>query len=933
MSTSDTDAIPSDASQDKPASLFLIDGSNAAFRAFYAIQSDMRAPDGMPTRALFGMTRMLLKLIKEQQPDYIAVVFDKGLSFRNALYPDYKGQRPDMPEDLRAQWGELPGLCEELGVTAVLREGHEADDIIGTLAVKHAAEDLHVVIVSSDKDFAQLVTDRVQMLDTGKNRLYGPAEVREKWGVDPDRIIDLLALMGDSSDNIPGVPGVGPKKAAKFLGKYGTLDDVLANADDIGGKTGQKVAAAHDAVQLARVLVTIKTDFDPHIWDLDHDLQTLARRPFDAPALAARLRRYNFKSLVRELGLEGEAAPPGAEDGAAPGTPGDGAGPDVGPLPSIDRDRYRTVVSADDLDWLVAQLRAAGRFAYDSETTSLDPSQATLVGMSFCWQDDMAVYVPIAHEAGGNCEGALDALLPLLADPTLKKTGQNLKYDLEVLASLGHDLLGIDGDSMLADYLLDVDRKHGLDDLALRHLGHEMLHFKDVAGPYDDRFAAVPVAEATAYAAEDAHVAWLLDRMLGAELGDPGERGPAAVYRDIELPLVPVLAGMELAGIGVDVDALAHLSDELGARIDDLVTQVQTEAGQEFNLNSTQQLARILFEERGHKPVKKTAKRTGYSTDSATLEALRRSGDPLPGLILDYRELAKLKSTYVDALPRAVGPDGRIHTSFHQAVAATGRLSSNDPNLQNIPVRTDEGRRIRRAFVARPGHVFLSADYSQVELRVLAHFCGEGALVDAFRQGQDIHRRTASEIFGVAMPLVSGEQRRAAKAINFGIVYGMSAFRLARELEIGRGEAKAYMDGYFARYPQVQRYMEQAVQDGTSRGYAETLFGRRRPLRGLDSRNFNVRSGAERIAINTPVQGSAADLIKLAMIRVDERLRRQHPDATLLLQVHDELLVEVPDAQADAVGRALVEEMEGVAELAVPLVVDLGVGKSWDEAH
>ncbi|RME23792.1 MAG: DNA polymerase I [Deltaproteobacteria bacterium] len=684
------------------------------------------------------------------------------------------------------------------------------------------------------------------------------------------------------------------------------------------------------------------------MWDLDHDLESLVLRPMNRPALAARLRRYNFRSLLRELGLEDEPAPEtgdggagavgrdGGEGPAGSGGPGGETAASDGDAPAvrIDRSAYRTITSPADLDWLVGELQAAGRFAYDSETTSLDPLQATVVGMSFCWRDDMAVYVPIAHTAGDNCPGALDRLLPLLADPALKKTGQNLKYDLEVLSVAGHGLAGIDGDCMLADYLLDVDRKHGLDELALRHLGHEMLHYKDVAGPHGHRFEAVPVDEATAYAAEDAHVAWLLDRILTERLGDPGQRGPAAVYRDIELPLVPVLAAMELAGIGVDVAALERLSEELGQRIDRLVAQVQEVAGQEFNLNSTQQLARILFEERGHKPVKKTAKRTGFSTDSATLEALARSGDdPLPRLILDYRELAKLKSTYVDALPRAVGPDGRIHTSFHQAVAATGRLSSNDPNLQNIPVRTEEGRRIRRAFVARPGYRFLSADYSQVELRVLAHFCGEGALVDAFRQGQDIHRRTASEIFGVDMEAVTPEQRRAAKAINFGIIYGMSAFRLARELEIGRGEAKAYMDGYFARYPEVRRYMERAVQEGSTRGYAETLFGRRRPLRGLDSRNFNVRSGAERIAINTPVQGTAADLIKLAMIRVADRLGREHPDATLLLQVHDELLVEAPEADTEAVGRLLVEEMQGVAELAVPLVVDLGVGTNWDEAH
>jgi len=928
-----------------------VDGSNTAFRAFYAIQSDMRSPEGLPTRALFGFTRILLKLIKDHQPTWCAVVFDKGLSFRNELYPDYKGQRPDMPEDLRLQWDELPGLCEDLGLTAIMQRGYEADDIIGTLAVRHTGPEVHVVIVSSDKDFGQLVTDRVHMLDVGKNLMMSPAEIEEKWGVRPDQVIDLLALMGDTSDNVPGVPGVGPKKAAQFLQKYGDLDSVLAHAADIGGKTGQKVAESVEVVQLARKLVTIVTDFPDTALGLAPGLETLRIRPWDRPALAERLRRYNFKTLVRELGLEEDVAQAraavagegeGGTEAGTQGEPGSEGPPNdtaaqittaaAGPV--IDRSAYRTITSPQDLAWLAAELRRVGRFSYDCETTSLDPTQAALVGMSFCWSADTAVYVPISHDPGPNCEGALETLLPLLADPALKKTGQNLKYDLEVLRAQGRDLAGIDGDTMLVDYLLDVDRKHNLDELAQRHLGHTMLGFKEVAGPFDDQFQRVPVDQATAYAAEDAHVAWLLDQALTPGLGTGAGPDPLRVYRDIELPLIPVLADMELAGIGVDTGALEELGVELGRRIDLLVADIQAEAGPDFNVNSTQQLAQILFEQRGHKPVKKTAKRTGYSTDSATLEALLGSGDPLPRLILDYRELAKLKSTYVDALPRSVSAaDGRIHTSFHQAVAATGRLSSNDPNLQNIPIRTDEGRRIRHCFVARPGHRFVSADYSQVELRVLAHFCGEGPLVEAFREGQDIHRRTAAEIFGVPLEQVRPEQRRAAKAINFGIVYGMSAFRLARELDIGRAEAKAWIDGYFDRYPQVRTYMERAVQEGTSRGYAETLTGRRRFLRGLDSSNFNERGAAERIAINTPVQGSAADLIKLAMIKVHARLGAELPQARLLLQVHDELLVECPEDQVAAVQAAVVEEMEGAYPLAVPLVADVGAGFNWDEAH
>ncbi|MCB9777958.1 MAG: DNA polymerase I [Alphaproteobacteria bacterium] len=935
-----TDAPPTPASSsDSPRTLLLVDGSNAAFRAFFAIQSDMRSPDGLPTRALFGFTRQMLKVLADLQPDWCAVVFDKGKSFRNDLYPDYKGQRPDMPEDLRAQWDEFPGLCKDLGITCLVRAGYEADDIIGTLAVQHDAPDRRVIIFSSDKDFGQLVTDRVTLLDPNKNQMMGPAEIQDKFGVPPEGMIDLLALMGDSSDNVPGIQGIGPKKAAQFLHKYGGLEGVLANAADIGGKTGERVAEQADIARLSRTLVTIVTDFPEPEFGLLDGLDGLAIRPQDKIALATRLKRYNFRSLVRELGLEDvdQEHPPEGDPQLHLPDAADAPPPDETP-PPVSRDGYRTIASDTDVAWLVDQLRAAGRFAFDTETTSLDPAQAQLVGMSFCWRDDYGVYVPLGHQGDGNCPGALDALLPLLADPTLRKTGQNLKYDLQVLRSLGHDLAGIDGDTMLVDYLLDVDRKHNLDDLAMRHLGHEMLHFKDVAGDVDMDFSRVSVADATAYAAEDAHVAWLLDHWLGTQLGDHpddgvAEHSPAWVYRHIELPLLPVLADMELAGIGIDVDALSALSTELGERIDSLTARIQQEAGQEFNINSTQQLATILFEERGHQPVKKTAKRTGYSTDSATLQALAGSGDPLPGLILEYRELAKLKGTYVDALPAAVAADGRVHTSFHQAVAATGRLSSNDPNLQNIPIRTDDGRRIRRCFVAKPGHAFVSADYSQVELRVLAHFCGEGSLVDAFNQGQDIHRRTASEIFGVPMADVDSSQRRAAKAINFGLVYGMSAFRLARELDIGRAEAKSYIDGYFERYPQVKHYMEEAVQDASALGYAKTLFGRRRPIRGLDSRNFNERSGAERIAINTPVQGTAADLIKLAMLAVHARLARELPDARLLLQVHDELLVECPLDQVEAVREALRQEMEGVAALEVPLSVETGAGPTWDDAH
>ena len=888
--------------------VLLVDGSNQAFRAHFALQTDMRAPDGFPTRALFAYTGLLRRLVREFRPSHALVVFDKGLSFRNTLFPDYKGQRPDMPEDLRQQWPEFLPLSEALGLRAVAIDGVEADDVIATVALRAAATGRRVVIASSDKDFGQLVTDTVRLYDVGKQLLQGPDEIRERWGVGPERIVDLLSLMGDTSDNVPGVPGVGEKKAAKFIQQYGSADAVLAAASAIGGKTGEAIAAAADTVALARRLVTLVCDLD-----LPFAFDDLPLRPADLPALEAAFSRFNFRTMLAEVRAERAAS--GGEAAEAPAAAPAG----------LDRSAYRTILTADDLAALVRDLRAAGRFAYDSETTSLNPRAAQIVGMSFCWHPDFAVYVPIAHVPGPNCPGALDALLPLLGDPSLKKTGQNLKYDHAVLRAAGHGLAGIDGDTMLADYLLDVDRKHNLDAMALAHLGHRMLTYADTTADTGGEFARVPVDRATAYAAEDAHAAFLLDARLAL--------GPLApVYRDIELPLIPVLADMEAAGIGVDAAALDALSVELGARVAAFEADIAAEAGAALNPNSPKQLAAILFEQRKLPVLKKTP--TGPSTDASVLERLAEEhGDKLCALILQYRELHKLKSTYVDALPRCIADDGRIHTSFHQAVAATGRLASNDPNLQNIPIRTEDGRRIRHCFVAAPGHRFLSADYSQVELRILAHLCGEGPLLEAFARGEDIHRRTAAEVFGVMPALVTAEQRRAAKAVNFGIIYGMSAFRLANELQIPRGEAQRIIDAYFARTPQVKRYMEEAVEAAKTRGYAETLFGRRRTVRGLDARNPVERGAAERIAINTPVQGTAADIIKIAMIRVHRRLQDEFPSARLLLQVHDELVLEVPDALLEPVRALVSQEMAAAAQLRVPLGVDTGDGLTWDAAH
>ncbi len=889
--------------------LYLVDGSNHAFRVFHAMPR--LTAGGQHTGALMGFANLLRWLDREVAPDYCAVVFDKGPSFRVDLFPDYKGHRPSMPEELREQWGKLPELIEAWGYTVITPDGFEADDVIGTLATRHAAEELEVWIVSGDKDFAQLVDDRVRILDLkgGDPRVVDRDAVIEKFGVPPDRVIDILALWGDSSDNVPGVPGIGEKKATALISAHGDLEAVLAAAPSIKGKLGENLRTFADQARLSRTLVTIVKDME-----LGLDLEDLARRERDVERLHELFLRYQFRAHMKDLQAEAGAA-------ASAG---------------IDRARYRTVRSETELQAVVEACRRAGRLAFDLETTSLDPQRAALVGFALCWSPDDAVYVPVGHLAGEqlSAEVALALLRPLLEDPAVGKTGQNLKYDLQVMQALGHRLEGIDGDTMLADYLLETGRtSRKLDDIAMRVLGHRMISYGEVTDGLDDAqgFAAVAIEDATAYAAEDAHVAWLLDRAFQERLAQ-GEL--ERLYREVELPVIPVLADMELNGIGLDVEALAVMERELAATISTLEAEIHALAGRPFNVASPKQLAEVLFDEQGFEPLKKT--KTGRSTDATTLEGLaaRHPDRRLPSALLEYRALTKLDGTYVKALPQAVSPvDGRIHTSFHQAVAATGRLASMDPNLQNIPVRTPEGRRIRACFVARPGHLFLSADYSQIELRVLADYCGSGPLVEAFRTGEDIHRRTAAEVFGVAPLFVTPDQRRAAKAVNFGIIYGMSSFRLSNELGIPRKRAQRIIDDYFLHYPQVKAYVEQAIAAAREHGVATTRFGRRRMVADLGARIRHVREAAERVAVNTPIQGTAADIMKIAMVRVWRRLRRDHPDARLLLQVHDELLLEIPEDQLEAVRASVVEEMASAAELIVPLVVETGTGRSWGEAH
>jgi DNA polymerase-1 len=865
---------------------------------------------GLNTGALLGFANMLRSFEREHQPDHVVVVFDKGPSFRVDLYPDYKGHRPEMPEELREQWPQFSDLVEAWGYRCLDMEGFEADDIIGTLAKRWASPDCHVWMITGDKDFYQLIDENISILDLMKKREVKHEQVVERFGVEPGRVIDVLGLAGDSSDNVPGVTGIGEKTAMKFVQKYGSLEAVLANADDVGGKRGANLVADAEMAKLSKVLVTIKLDVP-----LALSLQDISAHERDAETLRELFVRYQFRSHLKQL-EEATGGPPKADAAAY----------------SILRDLAEVVE-------LERTLRNKGQFCVDLETTSLDPKRAGLVGLCFAWEEEGGVYIPLGHTVEGERvpgqlqESEVMAILgPLLADARIGKMGHNLKYDRSVLVANGYVLAGIAGDTMLADYLLEPDRHgHKLDDVSLRYLGHTMIpitELMDIKDP-EATFAEAPLEKAAVYGAEDAHITWKLHEMLSPKLKEADLGG---VYESVELPTLAVLSDMELTGILVDTKQLAALSVELGERIEGLVDSIYREAGREFTINSPKQMQVVLFEEKGLKPIKKT--KTGFSTDAETLKVLAEQGHLLPQLVLQYRELAKLKSTYVDALPNAVSSvTGRIHTSFHQAVAATGRLASNNPNLQNIPSRTEEGRRVRSCFIAPPGKVLLSCDYSQIELRLLAHYCGTGPMVEAFKSGADIHKTTAAEIFGVMMPLVTSAQRTAAKAINFGIVYGMSAFRLANELKIPRREAQAYLDGYFARYPQVARVHEELKEAARSSGESVTLWGRKRRIPDINSANKRDRAAAERVALNSPLQGSAADLIKVAMVRVQSRIKAENWPARLLLQVHDELVLEVDAGAVERVAQGVKAEMEGAADLCVPIRVDVGWGLNWTEAH
>ncbi len=906
----------------------LVDASGYLFRAYHALPK-LTNSQGEATGALIGVLSMLRKLIDETAPDHIGVVFDApGPTFRNALYSDYKANRPPMPDELREQLDPLKAIIRAMGLPLIEIPEVEADDVIGTLATRAAEQGLSTLISTGDKDMAQLVDERITLINTMSGSVLEPDGVKAKFGVPPERIIDYLSLMGDSIDNIPGVPKCGPKTAVKWIEEYGDLDGVIRNADAIKGKVGEHLRAALDQLPLARELTTIKRDVELELAPTD-----LRPSEPDPETLRAWYERIESKRLLATLngGINGHA------DGASNSDPAAGEhGASNTERTAAD---YQIILTRAELDDWLDRLRQAELFAFDTETNALDYMRAEIVGVSVAVSPHQAAYIPLAHDYPGapdqlDREQVLSALKPLLEDPERPKLGQNLKFDMSVCARAGIAMQGITHDTMLQSYVLDsTATRHDMDSLAKKYLDEDSIKFETIAGKGAKQltFNQIPLETAAPYAAEDADITLRLHQTLWPRI----EALPSLmrVYREIEMPLVPVLSRIERLGVRVDVDELNAQSRNLAQRAAELEERAYAEAGSRFNLGSPKQIGTIFFDQLKLPIVAKTPK-GAPSTSEAVLEKLAEDGYELPRLILEHRGVTKLRSTYTDKLPLMVHPEtGRVHTSYHQAVAATGRLSSSDPNLQNIPIRSEAGRRIRRAFVPEPGFRMLAADYSQIELRIMADLSGDERLLAAFAAGQDIHRATAAEILGLQPDEVTGEQRRSAKAINFGLIYGMSAFGLARQLGIERQEAQDYVDAYFARYPGVRAFMDQTRAQAREDRYVETLFGRRLYLTNIGHSNHQLRSAAERTAINAPMQGTAADIIKRAMITVDAWIRREQPPVRMIMQVHDELVFEVAEEATESASAQICALMQGAAELAVPLLVEAGVGDNWDEAH
>jgi len=914
------------------STLHLIDGSSYFYRAYHA-HPRWTSPSGEPTGALFGVVLMLKRWLQSEQPEHIAFVFDaSGGSFRNQLYPEYKAHRPPMPDELRAQIEPLLELVRALGVPVLRVSGVEADDVIGTLARQGEAAGMQVLISTSDKDLTQLVSASITWINTMSDERLDPAGVAKKFGVRPDQIRDFLALMGDKVDNIPGVPKCGEVTAAKWLREYHSLEGVLANADAIAGKIGENLRAARAQLPLAQRLTTVKTDCELPVTPND-----LHRGPPDLIPLRALYQRFDFRQFLLEL--DGADAKPSASPRLVRAQTGTGFVPPAVPdCVSQAEKHYECITTEAQLEHWLAQLRKASLICLDTETDALDAQQAGLVGLSFAIEPGRACYIPLAHrDLAGllpqlNMQSVLDRLRPVLEDPAIAKLGQHGKYDMHVLRRHGIQVQGYQHDAMLVSYVLNATfTQHNMDAMAAKYLGRKTITFAEVAGKGAKQlsFAEVPIVSAAEYAAEDADVTLSLFQTLYPALS--AEPTLLAIYREIEIPLVPVLARMEAVGIRLDVEELRRQSLFLGHEMQRLVSEAHALAGHSFSLDSPKQLQSLLFDTL-KLPVKVKTPSGQASTNEEALEALVDQ-HPLPQLILDYRGVAKLKSTYTDKLGLMVDQAQRVHTSFHQAVAATGRLSSSDPNLQNIPIRSEYGRRIRRAFVAPPGWVLVAADYSQIELRIMAHLSGDTAMLDAFARGVDIHRATAAEVIGIAAEAVNQDQRRAAKAINFGLIYGMGEFGLARNLGIGRIQARDYIKRYFERFPGVERYMQDTRKRAHEQGYVETLFGRRLYLPDLQARQRTTVAAAERAAINAPMQGTAADIIKRAMLTLDQWLLGREAEIRMLLQVHDELVFEVRADCIESYREGIIARMRGAAELKVPLDVELGVGNNWGEAH
>jgi len=917
----------SDKNTTKP--LVLVDGSSYLFRAFYALPASLTSPDGMQTNAIHGVLNMLDRLRKDYQPDHMIVIFDaKGKTFRNDMYADYKATRPPMPDELRDQIEPLYEIVEAQGYPMIIMPGVEADDVIGTMSVGYEGD---VIISTGDKDMAQLVNDRVSLINTMSNTFSDIQGVIDKYGVAPERIRDYLALMGDTSDNIPGVPKVGPKTAVKWLNEYDSLQDIMDNAEKFKGKIGENLRASLDFLPLSYELVTIKCDLE-----LDCSPEFVSFNPQDNQKLLELYTKYGFRTRLSQLQQDHN------NKGGEPLAMSEANDNDIAipAVPEIKEVDYQTLLTNAQLDEWIAKMKTAPLIAFDTETTSLDYVDAKLVGLSFCITAGIAAYLPLAHDYVGvpaqlPFDETLQRLKPLLEDPAILKVGQNLKYDRSVL--LNHDikLKGIVHDTMLESYVLDsVSNRHDMDTLSEKHLNHKTIKFEEVAGKGKKQltFNQIELEQASPYAAEDADITMRLHNYFWPQLQARSKM--AKLYKEIEIPLIQVLSNIERNGVLVDAEMLGKQSVELSTRMVELEQKIYTEAGEEFNLGSPKQIQEIFFsEDKLNLPVIRRTPKKQPSTAEDVLQELALEHD-VPRWLLEHRGLSKLKSTYTDKLPQQISPiTGRVHTSYHQAVTATGRLSSSNPNLQNIPVRNAEGRRIRQAFIAPTGFKILAADYSQIELRIMAHLSNDQGLLNAFAEGRDIHQATAAEIFDVPLEQVEKEQRRAAKAVNFGLIYGMSAFGLAKQLNVSRTEAAEYVSRYFQRYTGVQDYMENTRQQAKKDGYVETLFGRRLYLPEINAKNGMRRAYAERTAINAPMQGTAADIIKNAMIAVNDWLRYGETQTKMIMQVHDELVFEVAEEELETVEKIITERMTNAANLKVPLIVDTGIGDNWDEAH